>query len=269
MNKVFAFVKTELLYNGHLQSLGAVSLVYLSSLYIYEFIPSFWLLLATYLLFQAIYFYDRLRDLGKDEQTNSVRVKHIRQYSKYLPGIIVLSLVLAIGILYTKFNFAAVAFFVIVFLLGYLYPLYMKGLTKSICLFKNIYVSGVHAVLVIFPFLATGFAVANNSLLYIFPLYIFLEAMIIQVLLDAKDTKSDKEEGLLTLPVLIGAEKTIYVSLVGSVISMALIFSFLPGLAVFGFLINALVVYLFTQKKMAGFFIGAGKFLLWSIFQIL
>lgn len=269
MGKSLSFLKKEILFNGHLQSLGAVSLVYLSSVYIYNKVPSIWLLLITYLLFQSIYFHDRYRDLDDDEETNSIRVKHIRKYAQFIWIIILTFLVGAILLLLTMFNFGGLVFFVIVFLLGYFYPLYFKGLTKKIYLFKNIYVSGVHAVLVFFPLLATEVPSVNFIFLCLFSIYIFIEAMIVQVLLDVKDVESDKRQGLLTLPVLIGAKKTIVSAAVLSILGFALIVLYLPMLAVFSLIINFLVLYLFVNKKTAGFFLGASKFLLWSIFETL
>lgn len=269
MRKLFSFLKIEILFNGHLQSLGAVSLVYLSSIYIYNFKPSVWLLLVIYLLFQSIYFYDRYRDLDDDEETNSIRVKHIRKYAQFISTIILTFLVVAVLLLLTMFNFGGLVFFVIVFLLGYFYPLYFKGLTKRIYLFKNIYVSGVHAVLVIFPLLATEVASVNFIFLCLFSIYIFIEAMIVQVLLDVKDVESDKGQGLLTLPVLIGAKKTIMSAAVLSILGFALIVLYLPVLAILSLMINFLVLYLLVNKNMAGFFLGASKFILWSIFQLL
>lgn len=70
MKKIFKFLVTEIIYNGHLQALGAVAIVYISSILAFDRKPDISLLILVYLVFQFIYYFDRFHDIKSDELTN-------------------------------------------------------------------------------------------------------------------------------------------------------------------------------------------------------
>jgi 4-hydroxybenzoate polyprenyltransferase len=150
--KIQKFLKTiwnEFVYGGHLISLGAVSVVFTSSILLNINIT--WdSLLVTYLGCQIIYLYNRYKEFNIDFLTNPERTKHTEKYIRYIPLIIFIFSLLAIGILiyFEKFHALIFGFFLV--FLGLLYSLFLKKLTKKIIGFKNFFVTLIWASLVIF-----------------------------------------------------------------------------------------------------------------------
>ncbi len=97
-----------------------------------------------------------------------------------------------------------------------------------------------------------------------------------QIMLDLKDEKEDRQEGLLTLPALLGKEKTL--KLLKPVI---LLVSFLLPL-MFGLIISKVFfvlfllvfldlisVYLVKKNNYLGYLLQAGQFLFWLILLLI
>src|SRR6266403_5510583 len=90
MKKILKFLTTEIIYNGHLQALGAVGIVYISSIIAFGIKPGIDLLILVYCVFQFIYYFDRYRDIAKDEVTNKTRSVHLKAYINKVPLIMAL-----------------------------------------------------------------------------------------------------------------------------------------------------------------------------------
>ncbi|NOQ67864.1 hypothetical protein GQ568_00295, partial [Patescibacteria group bacterium] len=87
IKQVLKFVKNEIIYGGHLLSLGAASIIFTSAVLL-DIKVTWDCLFVTYLGIQAIYLYDRYKKFEEDILTSPERANHLRKYLKYLPIII-------------------------------------------------------------------------------------------------------------------------------------------------------------------------------------
>ncbi len=272
MKKIFKFLATEIIYNGHLQALGAVGIVYISSSLAFAKNAGLDLLVLVYLVFQFIYYFDRFHDVAIDEATNKERSTHIKKYLGKIPFImgIILFLVVLGNLLFG--NMLSLASSLFVMFLGAMYPVYFKGLTKKIFMFKNIYVSSVHALLVFYPLVYYSQNPTNSAVLYILFAFVLAEVAIMQIALDCKDIASDKKERLKTFPVAFGKDKSVLTMQILSLFSLLLFLvlgiSFKLKPMYFGLLVSSFLINLFMAKKVdksqkIGYLTAAAKFSLW------
>jgi len=261
LSRLLKIISQEILFGGHLQALGSVALVWLPAL-VFQIKFSVWILLAFYLAFYSIYFFDRLLGLKKD--TN----KYLALHKKRAPFILFISLGLALLLF---FRFKLLIFGCLVIILGFLYPLFFKNLTKKIPLFKNIFVALFFASLVFFPF--SHFTILAGFL----GLLVFLKAILMQIILDLKDEKEDKRNGLLTLPVILGKEKTLtllkpiiflvsfFLPLLLSIITNQKFFFYLSSLV----FIDLMSWFLVKKNNYQAYFLQASQFLFWLILLLI
>ncbi|MBI1863872.1 UbiA family prenyltransferase [Candidatus Woesebacteria bacterium] len=277
LKKITNFLLTEIIYNGHLQALGAVGIVYVSTVIAFGKNPSFISLFIIYLVFQFIYFFDRFRDIRKDKLTNKERSAHIEKYLKKIPFIMGIILFLVITLTLSVSNVYSLVSEITVMFLGAMYPIYFKGLTKKIPMFKNFYVGSVHALLVFFPIVFYNITPIKTLFLFILFLYVLSEAIIFQIALDMKDIEGDKKDKLLTLPVLIGFKSslnTINILNIASFImflAVQFIFKLNPILYLLIFsnlVINFQISNLIRNKKKSGYILSASKFFLWLCLSV-
>ena len=193
----------EFIYSGHLFALGAISVVAMCAI-IFS-IPITWDFLALiYFIFYPIYFYDYSRGASDDLLTNSKRAEHFKNKKK--TSFIIYGSFLITGIISLYFsNFLTMCISFTILIFGLLYGSYFKLLTKKIVAFKNIYVSFVWALLVIFLFYYYSFPLTSAALLI--TTFIFLRIFIIQILFDVRDVEGDQKKGLKTVPVVLGNHK--------------------------------------------------------------
>lgn len=263
MNKLIKFIIFEFLYNGHLQALGSVSIVYLSTYYLLGRIPSIAFLIIIYLTFQPVFLHDRYKDLKKDKKTNSVRTKHLQSYAHLVP-IILFSMFASLVLLLLIFaNIWSILLVIFILIMGLLYPIYFKGLTKQIYFFKNFYVAGVYGLLVFVPFVYYGVGFDLTKAV-IFLLMVFFEAFLGQMILDTKDTASDSEAGLKTFAATFGNKTTFMTVVVFSIVYFIVFYlSGNPLLAAITLLLNAAMVGSVYLGNKIGYFLAAGQFLVW------
>ena len=268
--KLSIFLFREIIYNGHLQSLSAVGVVYVSSLLL-GFAVSIPLLVIVYLLFQPIYLFDRYRDVDIDEQTNQARSLHLRFYRNRIPALVIFLLILLSALVFVFSNVFMFILSAIIVVFGFLYPLFFKELTRIIPLFKNLYVALVFALLVFVPHVFYDNSFMANPLLIFLFFYILLEGIIMQSILDYKDIESDRERNLKTLPVMVGLKKSKKIVLGLSTlllivsISTVYLFNFEP-------IVYVLIAVLFVtniisnnwaaHKKIKGFILISAKFII-------
>ena len=276
--KIFKFIFVEIVYNGHLQTLGALGIVMFSSSLL-KVEVAWESLLILYLSFYSFYLYNRYKEKDIDYLTNQTRTKHIKKIDNYVPYIILVILLTLATLLCYFGDFHFVIFVLIIVVFGFLYTSYFKNLTKKITIFKNIYVSSVFAMLVFFSiiyhslplknFLASGIAIM---------IFVFLKALIVQVFLDLKDIKCDQKEGLRTLGVLLGQKKVLQILKIASIVIAGFIPLFLLSLNIFPSSILMIFVlipfnfYCFNlveKGKISGFIIGSGEFIIWPILILL
>jgi len=270
IEKILKLIWNELIYGGHLQPLGAASIVFVSGILLK--IQITWdVLFVTYILFYPLFLYNRFKEIKMDCLTNSQRTQHIKKYIKFIPIILYLVIfILVISLIYFS-NFRALIFGLLVLFFGFLYTIIFKKFTNKIPLFKDLYVASVFALLPFFLLVYYSYFLVSINVLLL-SLLIFLESFLMPVFLDIKDIESDKREKLRTLPVMLGKEKTIVFlsifNLIGTITIMVFIFylSTLPKLILmllftvpFDFYCYILV----KRQRRFGYILQGGKFILW------
>lgn len=275
---IFKSLYTEFIFNGHLQALGASGIVYIAFLLENNKSTPWSILIAIYALFQSIYLFDRFYGLKQDKKLNQKRSSHIIKYKKYIPIYFILLLIIGLTTMVISSNIYALICYLTILVFGLLYPIYFKGLTKKIFIFKNIYVSVVFSILPIL-YLVHEFNInwleRASLLIYTLVFFVFLESMISQILLDIKDFKSDKKIGLKTLPSVLGIKKTFIVTTFFSITSFLVFISFVKFNGVLSFyialslVINIVSIILINKKIMEGFIISAGKFFFWLLLSLI
>jgi len=124
-------------------------------------------------------------------------------------------------------------------------------------------------LLVFYPLVFYPHNTPNIGILYTLFLLILVEAIIGQIALDTKDIKSDKEDKLLTFPVIFNKENSINFMKFASIFSFIFFsligFKFNLGLQfyiiLFGAVItNFYIAYKIKKEKITGVLIAAAKF---------
>jgi len=209
----------EFVYGGHLLSLGAVSIVFTSALLLG--IKVTWdCLVAVYLGMHSAYLYNRYKEFHKDYLTNPERTKHLKKIVNKLPLIIISFLILLVLILvfYSEPTVLFFGLFLLAASLSYSYSKGLKNLTKRIPGFKSIFVSLMWASLP--AFLVFYYSAPVNIALFLMIVFVFLRFFVNTSSFDIKDIESDKEEGLLTLAIILGKNKLIKTLILLTIISL-------------------------------------------------
>ncbi|MEA1936588.1 MAG: UbiA family prenyltransferase [Patescibacteria group bacterium] len=265
----------EFIYGGHIQSFGAVNIIFVSSILLK--IQITWdVLFVTYLLFYVPYIYNRFKEIEIDCSTNFQRTKYLKTYVYQIPLIIYFVTFVLIGSLIYFSNLKASIFGLLLLIFGIFYTVFFKKVTKHIYFFKNIYVSMSFASIPFFLVIYYSFPLANClalNILLLF-LFIFLKVFLTQVFFDIKDIESDKKEGLRTFPVVVGKEKTfIFLSVFNFIVTVVMLLTLSLYLNIFS---RSMLMLIFTvpfsfycyglakRKNYFGYILHSGEFFLWS-----
>jgi len=278
IKKIAKFIYDEIVYNGHLQSIGVLGIVIFSSILLNIKI-SIISLVILYLSFYLIYLYNRYRELKIDSLTNKARTEHIKKVSKYIPyGALVLLIILAF-LLYSFGNNRFTIFMLAIIILGILYTDFFKNLTKKIAIFKDIYAALVFAVLIFFPVIYQSLRIRDYLSVGIFlMMFVFFKALVMQIFLDLKDIESDKKRGLLTLGILWGKDRVLGRLKIFSIIIgiLAPLFLFLHlSLPASVFMLLFLIPFnlycfrLVKRGEFRGFIHESSEFIIWPILILL
>lgn len=274
MKKILKFAFNEFIYGGHLQCLGTAGIVYVSA-YFLNLKIGYELLLLAYLIFYPIYINDRFRGVAKDELTNAERSKHFKKYLPLMPKILALSILfLAISLFYfANITFAIFALLLVLF--GILYPLYFKNLTRKIVGFKNFYVSSFFTVIALSPVIFYSSSPFLSATLIALMALVFAKTFFMQIILDCKDVEGDREAKLLTIPIMLGKEKSFFILQLLSLLSASLIlapaiffFKIFPLPAAMLFLtipFNFYCVSLAKRQQYSSYILASGEFVLWVV----
>ena len=276
IKKILEFTFREFIYGGHLQSLGAVSIVFISALML-NIAITWEVLFFTYLTFYPVYVYNRFKEIDVDELTNPERVRHFKSYIQQIPKILYLSILLLVVSLIYFANFVFSVFSILLLFLGFLYTPTLKNATRKVIGFKNFYVAAFFSAVALFPIVyysypLTSLLVTSTT---IFMIFVYFKALLMQILLDHKDVKSDKNHGLITIPLLLGERRTLKFLKVFSVLGtlpIPIFFSVLVSIFPKSILLLLLTIpfnfycfYLVNKQKYIGYTLGSGEFLLWLI----
>lgn len=203
IEKMIISLWKEFIFGGHLFALGATCVVAMCSL-LFGLPVGLDLLLVTYLIFYPIYLYDYTQGATDDLMTNSARASYLSGNKKAY--FVVAGSFAVLTILFMQFsNLITMLLGFVVLVLGLLYSSYFKKLTKKIIAFKNIFVSAVWALLVLFFFFYYSIPITAAAL--IMAGFVFTRMVAIQILFDVRDVEGDRKNGLLTIPVVMGDHK--------------------------------------------------------------
>lgn len=270
--KIIKFLFIEIFYNGHFQIFGSLAiLIFVSQ--ISNFKITWDLLVIIYLAFYFIYLHDRYKGLSIDILTNPTRVQHLKGFYNYIPFILGINLLTLIVMLSQFANFYSLVFILLIVILGFLYPLYFKKLTKKLPLFKNFYVALVFSILVFLPFIY--YSIPFNQKLWLLTvfvaIFIFLRGLMMQFFLDLKDIEGDRKENLLTLAVLKGREnvfKILKKIIIITPLFLPILFFIFPTIfpksvsfLLFLIPINFYYLHLVKNHRFFGFILASGEFI--------
>jgi len=197
----------ELIHGGYLTALGAPSLV-LTTMIITDSQINIPLLVIAYLLPLIVYSFDYMRDLDKDLETNTERFQHLQKKKKFYPFLLTFYIALLIMLLLLFSDINLIIFIILITLGGLLYATALKGLTKKIPVFKNVYTVltwSLGGTMFVSLFFSIPFSV---PFIVVF-IFINLKGMINAIFFDLKDYISDSKDGLKTLPVMLGRTNAI------------------------------------------------------------
>ena len=256
-----------------MQSLGAASIIFTSAILLN--IEITWdILWVIYLLFYSFYLYNRFKEIDIDYPTNPERTKHLKTYIRQMPIIFIAVISILMASLIYFSNLKAILLTLLLLFFGLLYTDIFKKFTKKIPLFKNFYIASFFPLSVIF--LPVYYSYSVSILIMggaMFMMFVFLKALMMQLLLDFKDAETDKKAGLRTLSVIWEEEKLFYflkalTLLTALPIIIALYFGIFPLFSTLLFLtipFNFYCFYLARKKNYTAYILAGGEFLLWSI----
>ncbi len=229
-------LKNEFVYGGYLTSLGCPAFVLCVSILLNT--PIDWtVLLIAYLVPLIIYSYDYYGDMEKDAATNPERAVIIRKKVSLYPYIIGSYVALLALLMYLYASYIMIIFVLILVFCGIFYTVLLKDLTKVIPGFKGVYIACVWALAGTF-FFNIHYAISFNLFHILIFLFIFLKGMINVTFFDIKDIEGDREQGLKTIPVILGKERTLnYLHLLN-------VFAYIP--LFIGIFLNVIPVYVLS-----------------------
>ena len=277
IEKIVNSIWNEFVYGGHLLSFGAVSIVYTASILL-DIRITWDFLLVVYLGTESVYLYNRFKEYKVDFLTNPERTEHIKKYVKYIPFIIFLMTFSAIVIVVYFNKISALIFGLLLFFGGLLYSKFLKKITKKIVAFKSFFVSLMWSLLVLF--LAIYYSAPINLALFLFSVFVFLRFFVSVSFFDIKDIKTDKQEGLKTLAVVL-KQSTLWQFL--SIIAILAVLPLIIGVYLRVLPISSLMLFLtipytffyFKQlenKNISPYFlynvIVDGEFIFWPFFVL-
>lgn len=221
ISRVLRFLWEELVYGGHLISLGSVSVIFTCATLL-KIAITWDFLIISYFITYTIYLYNRYKEIKKDFLTNPQRTQHISKYIKHIPFIIFCCILMIIGmLLYFGKSLFILYFGLLIFLLGLFYTIFFKNFTQQIIGFKNLYVAFIWVLLSVF-FLSFYYYFPLNLSLILISIFVFLRCFVGTSFYDIKDIESDRKEKLLTLAIILQKRKLI------KFLKLVSVLSFLP-----------------------------------------
>ncbi|MDD5739127.1 MAG: UbiA family prenyltransferase [Candidatus Pacebacteria bacterium] len=194
----------NLVYGGHILSLGSIGIIIATSLLLN--IKITWdILVLVYTGMHAAYLYNRYKDFENDASTNNNRTNYFKKFINQIPIIILSLIIFDIFILLVFSNFKVLIIALGLLVMSFLYSKFFKRITRILTGFKSFFVSVMWASLV--PFSVIYYS--NHlglSTLFLFT-FTLLRWVVNTSFFDIKDINSDKKEGLKTLASILGEKK--------------------------------------------------------------
>lgn len=226
-------LKEELVLGGHLTALGSPSIVLAVSLLLGK-APGWPILFMTYLLTLTVYGYNYYKELDNDIKTNPERASHQVKGVKYRRYVLIAIVLLLCVMIMTAVALPTAAFLILLILMGLVYSLGLKGLTKRMPALKTVYTASEWAAAGAFIPVFNFSTVIEPAVIPMLA-FIFCRSMANVIFFDIKDIDGDREQGLKTIPVMLGKQNTL------KLLTLVNLLSFIPILAavLFGYLTAA------------------------------
>ena len=272
-------VWNELVYGGHLLALGAVSAIYTLSVLLGIHITWDFLVIA-YLGIYAPYVYNRYKEFNKDLTTNPERTQHLSKRIKYMPFIVALAVLAMAGILLYFHKYVPLLFTCFLVLLSFTYTLLSKRISSKVIGVKNFYIALTWALVPVLLALYYSKSLISLPLLLVV-LFLYLRMFESTTFFDIKDIESDKEDGLLTLPIVLGKKGVLqFLCMLNLITVLPIIVGWYVGdFPTYSLLLILVVPYTFCyiyaliRKRVNSSFlynvIVDGEFVLWTAFVLL
>lgn len=203
MERVLKTIWNEFIHGGHLVALGSVIIV-LAYIIIRQLPPSWLLIIGIYLIIYIIHLLDRYNDLKNESSVG--RVSHYRNYKGKIIFIAILSFLSIIAVFANK-GLVMVIIAILLLLLGLIYGIFFKKITRYIIGFKSYYTALAFASVIIFTTYYYHLKF-DSVMLYIY-FFFTLRWFCNTTFCDIKDIKQDRLEGLKTFAVSF-EKKTLY-----------------------------------------------------------
>jgi len=272
--QIIKFVITEFLYNGHLQSFGALGVFVFSSLLLGKTIKIIELV-SIYLTFYLIYLYNRYRENKTDYLTNKIRSCHVKILSPYIKPVFAAGLAVLIALILYSHNFYFAFWLTIIFVGGVHYTDIFKSITKKILAFKNFYVALVFTLLALLPLIINNESIKLTG--FVLSLFVFWRALKMQIALDLKDIKSDSFLKLKTFGALYGKKGALIIILGVDIVNWAIFiffsyylqWSFIVFLVLFSAIFDLINYYIFRHRPSAAFLFASSEFIFLPLLVII
>ncbi len=196
-----------MIYGGYFAALCGPAFVITASL-MAEIRINIPLLIISYLIPLMIYSYDYYRDMDKDKISNKERAAHFDKKKQMYPYLMIGYVITLSALLLIFSNLLLISFILILVMVGVLYTVGLKKFTQKIPAFKNIYTALTWSLAGTF-FIPLYYSLQLNLSYILIFLFIFLKCLPNIIFFDLKDINSDQKEGLKTIPVLLGKQKTL------------------------------------------------------------
>lgn len=268
----------DLIYGGHLISFGAVGIVLTFVLLTEEDILIAPLTIVYFLTFVSL-LHNRYKEKELDSLTNPERTRHLEKYFKNINSLAIGISSYSLLVLVINDSKESLFFLLLLATVIFLYTKYLKGLTRKILGFKNIIFSLITSSLLIFTSLYYSYDFLSFTFLAIF-IFCFLRMIANTIFLDIKDVESDKRDGLKTLPIVFGREKTLWVLKIINLFSglLLIIFVVLGFIPVYALALLLFIPYSFYYFKLSkdernfdlvNYVLADAEFILWPVVTII
>ena len=189
----------EFIYGSHWGSLNAIA-ISISIILILNINCKWEFLLISYLLTQCIYSYNHCKEMEIDSISNAPRVEHLKRFRNILPLLTGLYGVLFFSILIYFGNKESIFFGGFLLILGLLFTVIGKKISKKIVGFKSFYTALAWALLIVFTTVYHSYSMDSKVIILL--IFVFLRLVINTSFSDIKDLEGDRKNNIFTLPMI-------------------------------------------------------------------
>ncbi len=269
----------ELIYGGHLLSMGATGVV-LTIILLIDAQFNLTILLIPYLSTQIIYAYNHYKELDYDQDSNPERSAYLNK--NVFPQIVLLIYIAILILVLVTTNIPTILFVLFIVVFGILYTdIFKARFGKSFVGSKNFYAALFWASQIL---VVPLFFELPINVFYIFIFCItFLTAFINSTFFDIKDVDSDRNRKIKTFPVVFGVKNTVSILIFLKILTvipifLGLYFGHLPASSIFflmlipygiGYITSPIFVKDSYLVRGISYFVADGEYLLWPIMLVI